>query len=503
MKDNNFTFIGVVTNIIDDRNFQFIINNSVDICIQQIVGIRLDDTNFILSLIEKIDFKFYLTDTDGFFTNRASSDALEKLSLSSNKPKYCKVVLSRILGNYTLQNSKTFTKNHQFIDRFTVSPLTEVLKIENSLLDNVYGICHPNENSKLLINIGNRIELNNISKTSRDVLINQNIVSSHSFITGVTGSGKSRLAALLAAEILKLNIQVSVLDPHDEYTKLIMNSTDSEIYRYSRFRSSSKMYSNKPTIFHDYLQFYENNITPEILSALLPKLSDQQEEELHSVYTRIIQKRGDKRTFLADKPFDEYPILITHYLDILQPLINEYDKKPLNTNRPSLKDVQVALFRKIKILQEDKILITRSDINYINWLENRPGTLDILNIDYSKDEFIRRFLNAFALYFTRNPIEEFRVLIIDEAHLILRDENNLTFRLVNKLLREARKFNTSIVMISQNFSDIPEEIRSQFQNIFMFRELNNPVTKYFSDRICHAKLVNADLEFDFRVKQFP
>ena len=95
--------------------------------------------------------------------------------------------------------------------------------------------------------------------------------------------------------------------------------------------------------------------------------------------------------------------------------------------------------------------------------------------------------------------DQLRVLVIDEVHMLLKEDSR-TSRLVKQMLREARKFNISVIFISQNINDITDDIRFQFQNLFMFRASDFDKTKYYSDQMCHVSLYGSKSSFSMKVK---
>jgi hypothetical protein len=70
---------------------------------------------------------------------------------------------------------------------------------------------------------------------------------------------------------------------------------------------------------------------------------------------------------------------------------------------------------------------------------------------------------------------------------------------LSRLLRESRKYNLSLIFVTQNEHDVPEEIKSQFQNRFRFREENNPELKYLNNQTCLCSIYKGKLSFPMRV----
>lgn len=75
-------------------------------------------------------------------------------------------------------------------------------------------------------------------------------------------------------------------------------------------------------------------------------------------------------------------------------------------------------------------------------------------------------------------------IIVDESYLLLKENPDKTIN----FLKEAGKRGNSVIMITQEFSDIPREIQSQFQNYFRFRDNKIAELKNLQNRICSVKL---------------
>jgi DNA helicase HerA-like ATPase len=112
------------------------------------------------------------------------------------------------------------------------------------------------------------------------------------------------------------------------------------------------------------------------------------------------------------------------------------------------------------------------------------------------EKYLQETLNDFQhLQFNE---ETFKTIIIDEAHTLLKEEKGKN--LLSAILRTSRKFGYAMIFISQNQGDIPEEIVSQFQNYFSFREENNENLKYLPDQTCICKLRKGKVAFPLRVE---
>ena len=407
------------------------------------------------------------------------------------------------------------------INRYTPRVFQEVYLVDFEKALETYGLNTENLNEKIpiiekTINIGQlSFPINkNLANKVRPLYFKTSVFKRHTLIAGVTGSGKSRLSALIIKELVSQGAHVSILDPHDEYIDLLATSQDYNIYKISNSAHGHDSTYNKNVKFGP-ISFYENSITPLTLTKLLPVLSPQQEVTIYEIFNELNTTSFSARTFI-DKLIDELNIELendySQYFDKIKKnhletekyskdhieYISRYInglKKIIEHGKVSRANVLAAIISKINELRENKLIVSTIP----NWLKDAPHSIDIFTIDYSTNNYIRRYINSIIQYFLREKNRNaFRVLVIDEAHMLL-NENSDTASLVKQLLREARKFNITLVFISQNITDIPIDIRGQFQNHFIFRDTDSDITKYFPDQICHVSLYGSKSSFAMKV----
>lgn len=516
-------YVGVVNQVKDDCHLYFIVNNNIKCNIADIVGVNSGEDIIVLAKIIDIQVDYYLDNTKLYFISKAVDNDVVKLSNPDNMPRYGQYITAKILGHYLLAPNGIYFEKENSINRYTPYVFQKIFKVpfENSLI--LYGLIDRKGNTGIDINeesisVGELAFPNVDDEGDNPVSINidMSIFKKHTLITGVTGSGKSRIAALLIKKLVKKGAHVSILDPHDEYSELLVPSDKYEIFKFRKGNTQDKKYEGK--IKFDTLCFYEKNLDANVLTKLLPSLSTQQEDLIYEAFEKFKLEPFNISVFInrlidllnieleLDYPMDK----IDNFKKIQDSLkdlhgsqttfIEAYTHRimPLLKNEKVSKvNVIIAVIQKINELKKNNLV---SNI-LPNWLKVSPFSVDILNIDYSTNETIRRFINSVIQYFLRQENEDkFRVLVIDEAHLLLR-ENSTTSKLIIQLLREARKFNVSLIFISQNYFDIPEEIISQFQNIFNFKELKNDITKYLQERVTTATLFGAKTNFSFKVDE--
>jgi DNA helicase HerA-like ATPase len=516
-------FIGIINQIIDDKTIVFLINSSIKCNINDSVYLKIDENNYAIANIEKIETNYFLTNTNQFFISKAIEDKLQSLNKKENKPRYGQFATASILGIYTFDDD-AFTENTNYIDRYTPLIFQEVYRVDFKYVSTLYGLYSMNKtNSKnisnLSVNLGN-VVYPFISNLGHEAIFSCNTFSKHTLISGVTGSGKSRLASLIIDSLLVYGAHISILDPHNEYNFLLSDKKEYEIHKISR---KSIVNSDKCTINRE-IGFFEEDLSASTLSSLLPELSEAQKNLLYDIFDSIDEKVTVIKLFdLISKKFTgevrhDYPKIINELNEIDSELLKnsrnkvEFFEKFIDKIKPYFSDnrsnktkVVFAVLSKFTELVKKGLIIKQKP----NWLmDNSPNTVDIFEIDYSSNEYIRRFINTIIKYFLRGKslneerTDILRIFVVDEAHLLL-SENSETTNLLKQLLREARKFGIAIIFLTQNHHDIPIDIFSQFQNKFMFRENEFSELKNLKDRTCMVSLYESKLNFAMRVKKFP
>jgi DNA helicase HerA-like ATPase len=96
-----------------------------------------------------------------------------------------------------------------------------------------------------------------------------------------------------------------------------------------------------------------------------------------------------------------------------------------------------------------------------------------------------------------------QLIVIEEAHHIFKLQDKSVQIALDQLLREARKFGITLLLVTQNASDIPEDMLTQFQNKFSFRDSSDEETKYLDDKCCHVKLYGGKSEFIMKTVECP
>lgn len=517
--NNNSKFIGVVTDVVNEHSFIFRSDNNVKCQIGQIVGLYISDDLYILATIEKIEIDYFLTNSRDYFTSLASDNKLIELVNATRSPKYSQYIKASYIGIYEYNHKYNhFTESILSINSFTPYVFQEVKSFNFECVETVYGLRYNIQNYfKLGTFLYPNYFENNIPP---DVNISTDTFNSHTLISGVTGSGKSRLTALIANQLSVNGGHITIIDPHNEYVKFL-NTDKAKVAFYSKKTPILKDYKN---IVKRCLNFTSDYLTLPVLDKLLPNLSDQQYEYLSKVFEELSDSNSKSISLknildITIQKFNHDYIEEGHNYDILsnaQSYAKEdvfypqfikrfvwYINKEWSTskNRPGKAEVAFSLLRRLVDVFNEDIFSNNPNIPSPQWLDfNIRNSINIMNVVYDSNMNNRRFVNTIIqCFFTQQ--NQHRTLVVDEAHLLLNEKSEKlgTSSLLSRLLRESRKFNLSIIFITQNEIDVPEEIKSQFQNRFRFREEDDQALRYLNNQTCICSIYKGKLSFPMRV----
>lgn len=512
-------FIGIVTDVINEHNFIFRSDNNIKCQVGQIVGINISNNFYILANIEKIDVDYFLTNSREYFTSMASDNKLSELSKGTRSPKYAQSIKANFIGIYEYSdNDELFIESNFSINSFTPNIFQEVVSFDFGCIETVYGLKQSTQNC---FKLGMFLYPNYLDNgTLPEVNIASDTFNCHTLISGVTGSGKSRLAALIANHLAAKGGHITIIDPHDEYFKF----ADKKNVKVSFFSKNLQLHQEKKDINKRTFSLTNNYLTPLVLEKLLPNLSEQQYEYICKVLDDIMNSKSDSLSLkkIIDSTiqrFNQDYIDEGHLSETLSkaqnyakeegnylPFIKRYVwylNKEWHSGKfkPAKAEVAFSLLRRLVDIYEEDIFANSLDSSSHIWLDCKiRKSINIMNVVYDSNANNRRFVNTIIQCFFY-PQDQQRILIVDEAHLLLNEKSDKfgTTDLLSRLLRESRKFNLSIIFITQNEEDVPEVIKSQFQNKFKFREEKDQSLKYLDNQTCRCFIYKGKLSFPLRV----
>jgi len=261
---------------------------------------------------------------------------------------------------------------------------------------------------------------------NQTVGISLNDVERHILIVGSTGSGKTNTAAVIAEGAKEKGIKVLILDWHGEYTKLIQGA---------------KVYSKEGLPRIDPLGSNKTEETVELLGDVLD-LTEPQRFLAYVVLQRLV----------AMRQFD-----LTSFLTVL---------KEIEDDSYWIRDVKYALMRKLifTLVGDGQKLFSRDDsVNAYNVVEKlfySNDDLVVIDLSVIDSDVLKRLYAMFLLlyvsqYLKKNP-NSYRILVVlDEAQNYFINKNNI---IIDRIIREWRKFGLFLCLVTQSPSSISEEV---------------------------------------------
>lgn len=252
-------------------------------------------------------------------------------------------------------------------------------------------------------------------------------------VLGTSGGGKSfSIKLILMREFLE-GVDINIIDPQGEYTELVKTLNGMTI----------RIAPDSDTIINPF-DLMDQTIDEKKLSllsffrVLLGEMTEGERAILDDAVDRTYEDRGitkDPRTW-SKKP----PIIEDLYNHIV-PLTR--------SEREIIYDPAMAIVNRLKAYVSGtlKFLNQHTKIN----LDNRVISFDIKDIpDIGKGPLM--FLILEYVYTQMKKSKKRKILVIDEAWTVLSagEEGEYVFRLV----KTCRKFNLSLIMITQDVEDI-------------------------------------------------
>lgn len=487
--------VGVVFQAENSTYITLIVNHGTNLSHGAVLGLDAGGGRVVLCIVEDIAFLYHLNDTKRFFSGFSAEDKLHQIARGSfESPLYTQEVKARVLGIYLYDDQRGLRPAPDSVDRYTPMALQKVYKLNESQAKIVLGL------DPLGVKIGSMQY-----PYSGDIEVPMDSLGRHTLVSGVTGSGKSRMVGIICKKFVMSGGCITIIDPHDEYTNLLAaDETMQNIYRYEMATCewSIKKWRTLPDkdkrVYELPLILSEKQLTPSSLSRLLPFISEQQEQEIHNYFQKARGLDGS---------------LIDNMKKFMEEALSNLPAKAVDkVEKADRSDVLKALIRKISLeLDTEKKARKITDKIYINnnvqkWQEPASGEISILCGDYNRSGTGKRFLAALLEQFLRTVLSSNKIkqmIVIEEAHQIFRLQDVNVQMALEQLLREARKFGITILLVTQNIFDIPENMRTQIQNVFSFRDPSIDEIKYLEERCCRVKLYGGKAEFIMKAVDCP
>jgi energy-coupling factor transporter ATP-binding protein EcfA2 len=280
----------------------------------------------------------------------------------------------------------------------------------------------------------------------------------HILIVGDSGTGKSSLAKTIAYMKSQRKEKVLILDFHGEYIELLRNG------------------------FRIYDPF-ENNLNPLDLDGQSPT-------------TRVLEF-----SYMVSELFNIGELQRGLLIDVLR---ETYRTKGIEDENPaSWKNLPPTIHDVIKtIIEREKLTDRREEINRLETLrrylelliftpDEEAATLtfsEVINnstivaLYKAPNPVLQQIISAVifrkALFYNQRKGREKHTIIVDEAHRLLRSKK--IREIIESLVTEARKFGTSIVLVTQSPLILTPTIISNMATRIIFRLSENRALEYIS-----------------------
>jgi conjugal transfer ATP-binding protein TraC len=272
---------------------------------------------------------------------------------------------------------------------------------------------------------GSKVRFDRFSKTSKNF---------NGIVFATSGAGKSFAAKLEAYRSLFRGISVYVIDPEGEFKSLCdhVGGTNIDINPESKTKVNP-------------LQFFSNDIdSKETMRTHLGVVKGLIKIWLsNKTYNRGIVSKAVNEAYTAKGIILEDPKTYSKEPPTISDLITSFEKQGVEGKRISIELLEYSKQGELGDLYDNP---TTSDVDF-----NAP--MVVFNIQKVPEQEKQASIYYLSNFIWQKVLanRERKVLIIDEAHLLLKDESSATF--IENLVRRGRKYNLGVICISQDVDD--------------------------------------------------
>jgi hypothetical protein len=276
----------------------------------------------------------------------------------------------------------------------------------------------------------------------------------HGLIAGSTGTGKSRTMQVLAEQLSDSGVNVFVSDVKGDASGFCVEGEESERNGkapYEPHALESSFWSLGSRLAP--LRFSVSAIGPVLLSRLL-SLNSTQESHLALAFSYARKSKV---------PLHD----LEQLLDILDMMI-ETKQRGMSSSSVSV------IERKVIALQESGAgeLFGRPSISLVDL-----KGLNVLNLSDARKDMVVSIAPAFLLQMLFDELPEVGdtdkptfAIFFDEAHYLFKDSNKSLRDLMVTILKQIRSKGVSVFFVTQDVSDLPEDILSQLSTKIIFSQ---------------------------------
>ena len=372
-----------------------------------------------------------------------------------------------ILGEYT--------GNQMLTLRIRPLPGATTTKLDVETTSRVIGIPQKENHTDGSSNvIGELLNADNVP-----LCINAPTLNHHIMIAGGTGSGKSNVAANLIEQAVKFNKCVLVHDAKPDYGLITSKNSDSNV---ATVWESFRKYRLNPHSADNVIRVgFHGQCDPESVDIIAGcRASDLSPFMLAGFFFPETNEQLQFEGFAsAADSIEEKPYSLNEILDAVRKRMdsdNSAERIHGSTGHTILRKVQV---RKIEMPWLDAIGnetdVANKKVRQFDFEVNRGR---ILVIDYSQmDDSSYALLLSYTLSVCKEKRDKREgvgiVQMVDEAHRIFDNESrhsDTLASLFNRIMREGRTFDHSIILSLQNASQIPQLVMNNLNTHIVMRQ---------------------------------
>ncbi|MFH1393989.1 MAG: helicase HerA-like domain-containing protein [Candidatus Micrarchaeota archaeon] len=276
----------------------------------------------------------------------------------------------------------------------------------------------------------------------------------HGLIAGSTGTGKSRTMQVLAEQLSENGSSVFVSDVKGDASGFCVAGQENERNKLADYRPRG-IQANYWSIGDRFapIRFSVSSIGPVLISRLLC-LNPTQESHLALAFSYARKEK---------KPLFE----LDQLLDILDEMVE--------TNQRGMSKSSVSVIqRKIIALDESGVggLFGKPSLS----LGDLKG-LNVLNLSNSRKDMTVAIAPAFLLQMLFDSLPEVGnvdapkfAIFFDEAHYLFKDANKSLQNRMVTILKQIRSKGVSVFFVTQDVTDLPDEILSQLSTKIIFSQ---------------------------------
>lgn len=297
----------------------------------------------------------------------------------------------------------------------------------------------------------------------------------HSIVVGASGTGKSKLISSIIKNLSlnsqnKLKYKIVIIDPHSAMKDDIGGLKDTNIIDFETEESSIDLFTNS---CKDII-----SMTESIISIFKSIIADKYNSKLERVLRysiHLLLQKGQFNLVNLRKLLTEIEYrnkVIKKVENSIQPNIIEFFR--MDFNELKTKSYQEAISPIISFIDEMQLLPAMNNINSLKDIEEEINqnfvtifSLDQMALGLNIIKTIVGFTMQQILQLVQShSFNEHIILVVDEVSII---ENPI----INRFLSEARKYNLSLILATQYFDQISENLQkaifTNVVNYFIFR----------------------------------